>query len=692
MKFLSLEIENFGVYDGAHRFDFSPPEALAEESNTEQRAKRNVVLVRGHNGAGKSTLFGAFALALHGSISLGERVSRADANEWLLARFHRKSQGEIAQEARVALSFEYVESGRLARFDIERRWSRNGRVVTEEVAVRRDGAKPDGIKSADYNGYLAELFAPNLSPVCFFDAEHLDALASVEHGETLLGATMRRLLGIDVVERLREDLDIYTFRQGGRDLEPLRAAVFESGQVKAQAQSKWDEAQAELETLEAQIAQTRRAIADDEARLSSSGGTYAQRRPQLIERREAIAGEIEALARELRELCEGLLPFALAPALCRQLETRLSFEADNAQNRLLHGFWTTQLARVEQVVQGAAEKADESALVEQVMAALRADEPAVSASPQLHVISDLERDKLRGWLGEVAEAVPRTAEAVTGELRALRVELSEVTSDLARAPEDDALAPLHQSIAALEDQLAATTREHGALSAEIGALQYAFAERERLYNKAVEEFLQAQKTGQKLALAERSKRALRVYKDTLTRNQLARLEKSVAQTFNRLCQKERLLASVVIDPDTWALSAQDGAGRKVGLGDFSAGERQIYSLSLLWALREISGRQMPLLIDTPLGRLDEHHRTALLSGFFPEVARQVFLFTTNAEVDTQILENLEPMLCRHYALNFDSRSEQSHAESVPVSTQTTRGESVKKGAIDSAQPTIGVSR
>ena len=646
----------------------------------------------GTTARGKSTLFGAFALALHGSLSLGERVSRADANEWLLARFHRKSQGEIAQEARVALSFEYVESGRLARFDVERRWSRNGRVVTEEVAVRRDGAKPDGIKSADYNGYLAELFAPNLSPVCFFDAERLDALASVEHGETLLGATMRRLLGIDVVERLREDLDIYTFRQGGRDLEPLRAAVFESGQTKAQAQSKWDEAQAELETLEAQIAQTRRAIADDEARLSSSGGTYAQRRPQLIERREAIAGEIETLERELRELCEGLLPFALAPALCRQLETRLSFEADNAQNRLLHGFWTAQLARVEQVVKK--QKSADSELAEQVMAALRADEPAVSASPQIHVISDLERDKLRGWLGEVAEAVPRTAEAVTGELRALRVELGEVTSDLARAPEDDALAPLHQSIAALEEQLAATTRQHGALSAEIGALQYAFTERERLYNKAVEEFLQAQKTGQKLALAERSKRALRVYKDTLTRNQLARLEKSVAQTFNRLCQKERLLASVVIDPDTWALSAQDGAGRKVGLGDFSAGERQIYSLSLLWALREISGRQMPLLIDTPLGRLDEHHRTALLSDFFPVVARQVFLFTTNAEVDTQILESLEPMLCRHYALNFDASSEQSHAESVPVSvtSQTTRSGGVKERDRGNVQPATGVSR
>ncbi len=679
MKFLSLEIENFGVYEGAHRFDFSAPEALEQEADV-MGAARNVVLVRGHNGAGKSTLFGAFALALHGAGALGERVSRAEGNEFLLGRFHRKSRGEIAATARVALAFEYVESGRPARLEVERRWNRNGRVVTEEIAVRCDGAKPDGIKSADYNGYLADLFPPNLSPVCFFDAERLDALASVEHGEGLLGATMRRLLGIDVVERLREDLDIYTFRQGGRDLEPLRAAVFESGQLKAQAEERWKTAQAELETLEAQIAQTRAQIADTEAQLSSSGGTYAQRRPQLIERRQAIAEEIEALERELRELCEGLLPFALAPALCRQLETRLSFEADNAQNRLLHGFWAAQLARVEGVIAG--QTFADSELAGQIVAALRADEPTVSASPQIHVISDLERDKLRGWLGQIADEVPRTSGAVTQELRALRAELGEVTSDLARAPEDDALASLHQTIAALEEQLSATTRAHGALSVEIGALQYAYTERERHYNKAVEEFLTAQKTGQKLALAERSKRALRVYKDTLTRNQLARLEKSVAQFFNRLCQKERLLASVVIDPDTWALSAQDGAGRKVGLGDFSAGERQIYSLSLLWALREISGRQMPLLIDTPLGRLDEHHRAALLTEFFPHVARQVFLFTTTAEVDASILEQLEPMLSRHYALKFDAHSEGSHVESVPVSPQFAGGRA--SGALQSA--------
>ena len=659
MKFLSLEIENFGVFNGAHRFDFSAPESLERDG---QETARNIVLVRGHNGAGKSTLFGAFALALHGLASLGDRVSRADTNEWLLARMHRKSEGEIARHARVALCFEYVESGRTVRFDIERRWTRSGRVMSEEVGVRRDGAKPDGIKSADYHAFLCDLFPLNLAPIAFFDAERLDALSSLESGENLLGATMRRLLGLDVVERLREDLDIYTFREGGRELEPLRQVVFERQQELARAKADLEGAQREVTLRGERLRDIAARLSDYEAQLSSSGGTYAQRRPHLIERRETISQRIAGLERELHEMCEELLPFALAPALCRQLETRLSFEAQNAQNRLLHGFWQTQMTSIEVLLRDE----PESSLGDKLRATLQASEPKASAAPPVHPISDLERDKLRGWLSQVAEDVPRSARSLTQELRTLRLEQKEVENDLQRAPEDDALAPIHAAIAALEEERLGVAQSHDALTAMLGTLGFACAERQRVYDRAVEEFLAAQKTRQKLALAERSKTVLRVYKDALTRNQLARLETLVTENFNRLCQKERLLQSVSIDPESFALRAQDAAGRTLGLSDFSAGERQLYSLALLWALRQISGRELPLLIDTPLGRLDEGHRDRLLDVFFPDVARQVLLFTTTAEVDANILRHLEPRLARHYALQFNSALEETEPVSVPV--------------------------
>ena len=674
MKFLALEIENVGVFGRPHRFDLSVPETLEHQTPAN---KRNLVLVRGHNGAGKSTLFNAFQLALHGVQSLSDRLSRADANDLLMARLHRKNKSEVARQGRVFLSFEYIESGRPLRFEVERLWTRNGRVVTEEIGIRRNGAKPDGIKSSDYNAYLADLFPGNLGPVCFFDAERLDALSSLEGSENLLATTMRRLLGLDVVERLREDLDVHTLRQGGRSLEPLRRTVFECQQEWAKAKADLENAKNEVAMLAEQLTDIRAKITESESKLSASGGTYAQRRPQLLEQRASVKEKIEQLGHDLRELCEGLLPFALAPALCQQLKTRLSLEAQNAQNSVLHAFWANQVRHVESLV---AESKDESSVLgDRILESLRASEPELNSVAPLHLISELERDKLRGWLGQVFDEVPQTAKETTSELRELRQNLKDIETELERAPEDDTLSPIYETIVQWEEELAVTSRKHDEVTASLGGLEFGCAERERVYNQAVEEFLDAQKTRQKLALAERSKMVLRVYKDTLTRNQVARLEVLVAENFNRICQKERLLRNVVINPETFALLAQDAAGRPLGLSDLSAGERQLYSLSLLWALRQLSGREMPLLIDTPLGRLDETHRDRLLDVFFPDVGRQVLLFTTTSEVDANVLRHLEPRLARHYALQFDAMEEETEVRPVPVHRPAKSGEVVFNG-------------
>ena len=58
----------------------------------------------------------------------------------------------------------------------------------------------------------------------------------------------------------------------------------------------------------------------------------------------------------------------------------------------------------------------------------------------------------------------------------------------------------------------------------------------------------------------------------------------------------------------------------------SAGEKQIYAISVLWALAKISGRALPMIIDTPLGRLDVHHRDQLVKTSFPKRVIKLLFF------------------------------------------------------------------
>ncbi len=168
-------------------------------------------------GVGKSTLFQSLDLALHGALSLSDRTSRADYDKFLLSKLHRFAGTGVqvlSRDAGVEMSFEYVQSGKPLRIEVKRHWHRSGSNVTETLTVLCDGKAPD-VDSADYQAWLNELVPHGLAPLCFFDAEHLDTMASAEAHSGLMGEFLRRLLGLDLVERLQSDLERYTSVQGG---------------------------------------------------------------------------------------------------------------------------------------------------------------------------------------------------------------------------------------------------------------------------------------------------------------------------------------------------------------------------------------------------------------------------------------------------------------------------------------------
>jgi len=92
--------------------------------------------------------------------------------------------------------------------------------------------------------------------------------------------------------------------------------------------------------------------------------------------------------------------------------------------------------------------------------------------------------------------------------------------------------------------------------------------------------------------------------------------------------------------------------------DNTLGERQLYAMALLRALPQLSGRQLPLAVDTPLARLDEIHRRRLMHDYVPAVSDQVLLFPTDVELNSELLILAEPYLARVYRLDYDPQQGQ----------------------------------
>ncbi len=188
MRLLKLTVNNLGLFGGRHDFDLTPVCRL-------NGTRRNLIIIKGANGVGKSTLFQAIPLALHGSLALGDRVSRHAYNDFLLKRLHRAKLRApssvitedtlISDDASISLSFQYVQSGIQHLIEVERCFKRNGMIVEESLNVLRDGKPPD-IDTADYQAWLNDLLPSGLLTLCLFDAERLDAFASAEQGSAVL--------------------------------------------------------------------------------------------------------------------------------------------------------------------------------------------------------------------------------------------------------------------------------------------------------------------------------------------------------------------------------------------------------------------------------------------------------------------------------------------------------------------------
>lgn len=664
MRLLELTVENFGVFRGRQQFNLEP---LRERGG----AERHLTIFSGHNGAGKSTLFQALGLALHGPVALGDRVSRQEYSDFLLSRVHRYSdEGHVVvgDGAGVELSFWYMHAGRRLRVRVERCWKRSARSVTECLNVLKDGQELD-IDPAEYQNWLSGMIPPGLAALCFFDAERLDALADPEQHSALLGEILRRLLGLDLVERLQSDLRYYVRRQGeGRDVDQLRESLLEQQAVLESIDGQLSEIRATVETVDAERADWEAELARQERFLAAEGGRYASRRPMLKDRLDGVEEDLTVVTERLQELCAGLLPFALARKLCQALDRRLIEETEIGHIRAANQLWQEGIDGLEGVLQGDELWEDAGVpperrqdLVERLTSRLRQQVVRCEANERrlVHHLAEPEREQLRGWIAKARHAVPEQVEALGRRLDKLQAEREEIKENLSRAPDDEVLAPIHREIMRLEEAIGDLEERRVSLIEEKGALEFQREEQQRRFDQLAQQLRDAQSDERELVLAERSQVALKAYEDALTRQRLGMLEEKLVTGFNAICRKEHLVTAVRISPDDFGVELQSSDGQGLKLDDLSTGERQLYALALLRALREVSGRQLPLAVDTPLARLDEKHRERFLREYVAEVSDQVVLFATEAELDSDLVAGAESFLARIYSLDYDSEQQRT---------------------------------
>lgn len=655
MLLKSVTIENYGPFKGKQTLNLIP----SHSSNP----GRPVVLIGGRNGSGKSSIMEAIRLCIHGRWALG-RLRSTEYDDYLRERVHVGPNCEYDPRSSVHIEMETVEDGCRHTYDVSRTWL-GARVVSEELQIRRDGELLSDLFADQHQSFLNEIIPLGLAELFFIDGERIRHLAEERDGDRVTTDCIRGLLGLNLTSRLHADMTILL--RSNRDSTPTERIQLELETVSvhlAECQGQINSLESDKQDLADRMAELERAILVQEQRIASEGGYFAKDREALLQKKVLWETVLQNNETALRELASDSLPICIVPDLCEDVRRRVQEETQarnshtvaamlrskvETQCRALQSreFWRETLSL--ELTQSELERIAKavSTLVKET--SLEEHEPPALA----HDLSERDTFKLLATIETALADLPQESSNIVARAQDAHQNLLRIERKLRRVPKEVVIKPLAEELRRLHSRLSKAQRDFDIIEDKLSKTILRREEIEREIKRHSEELEALEQKDRIFALAAKVRNTVRTYEQKLTAARVDHLSESVSRSFNELAHKDGLCCSVRFDPDTLSPTLYDSNGTEVSGKALSAGEKQILAVALLWGLGQASGRQLPVVIDTPLARLDNEHRYRMLTRYLPRAGHQVVLLSTDSEIDSRGLGILRPSIAKELHLCFD---------------------------------------
>ena len=637
-----------------------------------------MVLIGGLNGAGKSTILESIMVAMYGRAYLGRRATAKEYERFILSRIHRGRGGgggaERARAASVSLSFRFRHAGSEDLYRVARSWEADeapggggGNAVAESLRVERNGRVLSDTDESQWQAFVEGLVPLGIARLFFFDGEKIVGAAEAAGGGGSGGGrgAMREsldvLLGAELIDRLSEDLDLYVARRagkgGGSSSSSLASKQYEDMLAERDALAADIESlRADALSKDAQLDAAEVHVAEEESKIRGAGGGYADLRAGLLAEKAALEERLAGHERAIREALSGAAPLSMASGLLGRAAQRIGADLAAARSEAAAAEAAPKIDSLRREMASDAfwpgGRADGAAadLIAGRLREMFRHEPGAAA---LFDVSEEEAAAVHAAAAAAASFPPPSLLVEFGGHARAAARLQEVVEGLARAPSDDEMAARVRGIRDVH-------REIGMMRAEIDHVGQRLSAKEALLKvtrnrlrRLLDELRRDERADKGVALAGRIKAALATYRGRLLARKMGELEGNLLAVASVLLHKGGV-ERIAVDPETLEVGAYEGdGGEPVPL--MSMGEQQMIGTALLWAIAKTSGRPLPFVIDTPLGRLDGAHLSNLVDRFYPSASHQTVLLSTDREIGAAEYARLRPHVARAYVIEFDGR-------------------------------------
>jgi DNA sulfur modification protein DndD len=651
MKFRKLSIENY------KSFQFPTEIHFPDSENG-----KSIFLIGGMNGAGKTSIMESINYCLYGGKA--DEIFRA---------INRK---EIAK-GNAAVSFELTaELDDGSELIVKRSWSAGviespkAKDLNERLVVVKDGKRVSVQNQQMWQDFIRATVPPGITQFFFFDGEKIQEIAADDHSEVRLKSSLEAALGIQNINQLSSDL-IYLKQEERKGFVEIsdEDLTFKESELKKE-QAKYTRLNRERDEIKEDLTAFKEQYDEAKKRFQATFNRDPESRDAIREaekRRIQTSNRLGQLENEIRGLCEKSLPFSLLGGFFDGIRQQIENERESLQGEAIKEHAEELAKKIVRVVEEPEpiynERLSDEKMVElekRIFNLLREGD-AQAATDKLLNLSDRDAARILQKIEELENSDVFLIKPLVEEKQELEVELKKIESSLnsgsATESEQELFGQLQEEMESCATQIGRKTEQLRILEEDILSLEKKVREIEIEIEKLYEKHNVSKEKSDFINECDAIAGLLNQFIVRMRKSKVHLLQEKTFEMYKLLSSKSGLIKDITIDEKSYEVKISDRNGHEIKKSGLSAGEKEVFALSLLWGLSQTSQLNLPIIIDTPLSRLDSTHRDNIIRNYFPNAGDQVIILSTDTEIDENYFKVLESHLSGAASLVFNHQQE-----------------------------------
>lgn len=638
MKIRKLIMHNFGVY--------------ASTNILEIKGSNPIVLIGGMNGRGKTTILEAILLGLYGSNSFAYTESKYVTYGQYLKSYVNKADGTLETYVEIEFSVDPADE---EVYCVRRDWDGKGQRVREKILVKKNGEENEFL-TENWVMFVENILPSALSNFFFFDGEKIAELA-IEDTSEQMKESIKEMLGITVLDVLQGDVGklinkVSKNSEGKQDLqklEELRAKKDNAGTALKDVDDIISAAKKELEELQVELEKLN-------VEYSVKGGGILKQKNQLMKRRSESLATIASSQEQLLELVAGEMPLILVADLVRDILEKSKVEHEQKIN----------LMAFEKIC-SSYEKFNMKSEVVNGFIDFMKSEMGTFGEEELYGLSDLSLYQVEALNNSGLKQSAKKAKELLMKRNIHQKEIEDIDNSLSVDIDEKLLSEIFEDIRGKEREIIKKKVEIENLEKERATLHGTLIMAESEFSKYAENLLSVLESidadERTVKYAHMAIEIIKLYRIRLQERKTEILAQTMTRCYKKLANKKNLIDYIKMDSKTLDLHYINKEGEEIAKKRLSAGEKQLMVISLLWALAICSKKKLPVIIDTPLSRLDLSHRQALIKTYFPKASDQTIILSTDSEIDENYYALMKKSIGDEFTLEYSDKTKSTTIKS-----------------------------